>query len=141
VGTKDVTFVNAFAANDPDSTRLIWERLGLDKAQPGVQRIVLANCRDDRIQRSEQIAALVARGLNADHVVLSGQGTAVVAFQAVKQGLDPGRITDLGGYSAEQVYERVLALVERRGVVVGIGNIVGLGQEIVLHFRNRSEKP
>jgi hypothetical protein len=42
--------------------------------------------------------------------------------------------------SAERVYERVLNLVEVRGVVVGIGNIVGLGQEIALHFSNRAVK-
>ncbi|MGE5176342.1 MAG: poly-gamma-glutamate synthase PgsB [Hyphomicrobiales bacterium] len=141
VGSKEITFVNAFAANDPDSTRLIWERLGLDRAEPGVRRIVLANCRADRLQRSEQIATLVASGLNADHVVLSGEGTAAVAFRAVREGLDPSHLTDLGGRSAEQVFERVVALVERRGIVVGIGNIVGLGEEIVLHFENRKFGP
>lgn len=141
VGSKEVTFVNAFAANDPDSTRLIWERLGLDHAEPGVRRIVLANCRADRLQRSEQIATLVASGLNADHVVLSGEGTAAVAFRAAREGLDPSRLTDLGGRGAEQVFERVVALVESRGIVVGIGNIVGLGEEIALHFENRTVSP
>lgn len=141
VGAKEVTFVNAFAANDPDSTKLIWSRLGLDRRIPDTRRIVLANCRADRLQRSEQIATLVARGLDADHVVLSGEGTAVVAFQAARQGLDPSRLTDLGGRTAEQVYERILSLVGTKGVVVGIGNIVGLGQEIVLHFRNRAVRP
>lgn len=140
VGVKEVEFVNAFAANDPDSTRLVWTRLGLDRAAPGVRRIVLANCRGDRLQRSGQIAELVARGLPADHVVLSGQGTALVAFQAVQYGLERGRLTDLGGLDAERVYEHVLDLVEHRGVVVGIGNIVGLGEEIVLHFKNRAER-
>ena len=138
VGTKEVQFVNAFAANDPDSTRLIWTRLGLDQPEPGTRRIVLANCRSDRLQRSGQIAELVARWLPADHVVLSGEGTALVAFQAVQRGLQRGRLTDLGGLNAEQVYERVLGLIQERGVVVGIGNIVGLGQEISLHFRNRA---
>ncbi len=139
IGAKDITFVNAFAANDPESTLLIWRRLGLDRPIQGALRIVLANCRSDRLQRSEQLATLVAQGLNADLVVLSGEGTAVVAFLAAKAGLDPARIRDYGGYSADQVYERIVALVERRGVVVGIGNIVGLGQEIALHFRNRAE--
>ena len=138
VGVKEVTFVNAFAANDPDSTRIIWTRLGLDDPIPGVRRIVLANCRADRLQRSGQIATLVARDLPADHVVLSGEGTALVAFQTVRQGRDPSTVTDCGGRNAEQVFERVLALVAHRGVVVGIGNIVGLGQEIVLHFQNRA---
>ncbi|MEK7348937.1 MAG: poly-gamma-glutamate synthase PgsB [Candidatus Eisenbacteria bacterium] len=141
VGSKEIAFVNAFAANDPDSTRIIWERLGLDRPQPGSRRLVLANCRSDRLQRSEQIATLVARTLTADHVVLSGEGTAVVAFKAVQQGLDPARLTDLGGRTAEHVYERILALAGPRATVVGIGNIVGLGQEIVLHFQNRAERP
>lgn len=140
VGVKEVQFVNAFAANDPDSTRLIWSRLGLDRALPGVRRIVLANCRGDRLQRSGQIAELVARGLPAEHVVLSGEGTALVAFQAAQYGLGRDRLTDLGGMDAERVYERVLELIEGRGVVVGIGNIVGLGAEIVLHFKNRAER-
>ncbi len=137
-GDKEVHFINAFAANDPDSTRLIWKRLGLDRADPGVRRIVLANCRKDRVQRSGQIADLVAADLPADHVVLSGEGTSLVAYRAVQRGLDPARVSDLGGMSAERVYERVLGLIPKRGVVVGIGNIVGLGQEIVLHFRNRA---
>jgi len=140
VGSKEVVFVNAFAANDPDSTRLIWERLGLDHPGPAVRRIVLANCRADRLQRSEQIASLVAVGLRPDHVVLSGEGTAAVASRAVRLGLEPSRLTDLGGRSAEHVYERVLALVDRRAIVVGIGNVVGLGHEIALHFANRAER-
>ena len=140
VGEKEIRFVNAFAANDPDSTRIIWRRLGLDRAEPGVRRIVLANCRADRLQRSGQIAALVAVDLDPDHVVLSGEGTALVAFQAVARGLPRERLSDLGGMSAERVYERILDLVGTRGVVVGVGNIVGLGQEIVLHFRNRAER-
>ncbi len=137
-GEKQVTFVNAFAANDPDSTLLIWNRLGLDRAEPGVRRIVLANCRDDRPQRSGQIADLIATRLHADHAVLTGLGTELVAFLAVRQGFPRERVTDLGGLNAERVYEQVLDLVEDRGMVVGIGNIVGLGEEIVLHFRNRA---
>ena len=137
-GEKEVTFVNAFAANDPDSTLLIWNRLGLDRVQPGVRRIVLANCRDDRPQRSGQLADLIATRLRADHAVLTGLGTELVAFRAVQRGLPRERITDLGGSGAERVYEHVLDLVEDRGVVVGIGNIVGLGEEIVLHFKNRA---
>lgn len=138
VGSKSVDFVNAFAANDPDSTRLIWSRLGLDHQEPGVRRIILANCRGDRLQRSGQIAELVGRGLSADQVVLTGEGTALVAQRALSFGLSPDCLHDLGGMDAARIVPRVLALVERRGVVVGIGNIVGLGEDLVLEFRNRS---
>ncbi len=137
VGGRTVEFVNAFAANDPDSTLLIWERLGLEVPRAGIQRIVLAHCRPDRIQRSGQIAQLVATRLKSDHVVLCGEDTDLVAFHAVKAGLPRERISNLGGRGAEAVYEHVLDLVKEKGIVVGIGNIVGLGEEIVLHFRNR----
>jgi poly-gamma-glutamate synthase PgsB/CapB len=137
-GDMQVTFVNAFAANDPDSTLLIWQRLGLDVPETGVRRIVLANCRDDRVQRSGQLAEFVARRVNADFAVLTGLGTELVAFQAAQQGLPRERIRDLGGRTAEEIYERVLDLVEDRAVVFGIGNIVGHGEEIVLHFKNRA---
>jgi poly-gamma-glutamate synthase PgsB/CapB len=137
-GDKTVEFVNAFAANDPDSTLLIWERLGLAEPRPGTQRMVLANCRGDRLQRSGQIAELVSRRLSVDHVVLSGQGTDLVAFQAVRLGLNPERLSNLGGLDAEGVYEHLLDLVKENAIVVGIGNIVGLGEEIVLHFSNRA---
>ncbi len=137
-GEKEVTFVNAFAANDPDSTALIWQRLGFDRPAPGVQRIVLANCRADRIQRSGQIADLVAQTLRADHVVLTGEGTELVAYRAVQHGLPAERVSDLGGLDAETVYEHLLGLVTGRADIFGIGNIVGLGEEIVLHFRNRA---
>jgi hypothetical protein len=138
VGERIVDFVNAFAANDPDSTLLIWQRLGLDAEQAGVQRIVLANCRPDRVQRSEQIAEFVAKRVNADHVVLSGEGTDLVAYHAVGMGLASEKISNLGNRNAESVYEHVLDLVREEAVVVGIGNIVGLGEEIVLHFSNRA---
>lgn len=137
-GAREVTFVNAFAANDPDSTYLIWQRLGLEQAEPGVQRILLANCRDDRLQRSGQIAEFVTRRVQVDHLVLTGLGTELVAFQAAQRGMPRDRISDLGSRSAEEIFERVLALVEDRAIVVGIGNLVGLGEEIVLHFSNRS---
>jgi poly-gamma-glutamate synthase PgsB/CapB len=138
VGDKIVRFINAFAANDPDSTALIWQRLGLDRQPPGVQRIVLANCRPDRLQRSEQLAEFVALRVKADHVVLSGEGTELVAARAVRHGLAAERLSNLGGRSSESVFEHVLDLVQGEAVVVGVGNIVGLGEEIALHFSNRA---
>jgi poly-gamma-glutamate synthase PgsB/CapB len=137
-GAKQITFVNAFAANDPESTKVVWTRLGLDREEPGVRRIVLANCRGDRVQRSGQIAELVARGLPADDVVLTGQGTTLVAQRAIALGLDRDHVHDLGGMSAERVVRRVFAMVECRATVVGIGNIVGLGEDLLLEFQSRA---
>ena len=53
-------------------------------------------------------------------------------------GLDRAHLSDLSGLNAEQIFQRVIDLIPERGVVLGIGNIVGLGQEIVLHFKNQA---
>ncbi len=137
-GDKQVTFVNAFAANDPDSTALIWERLGLNTRRAGERIIVLLTCRADRLHRSHQLVALAAQRFGADHIALAGEATAAVAMRAVSLGIPRDRVSDLGGLGAERVYERILDLAEERAVVVGIGNIVGLGAEIALHFSNRA---
>src|SRR5262249_21850228 len=130
---KEIVFVNAFAANDPDSTVLIWDRLGLGSGDGG-RTVVLANCRRDRLHRSSQIAELVAGRLRADHVVLTGEGTGLVARPIVSRGLPAHRLSDLGGLAVKDIFEKVVALLDDRGVVFGIGNIVGLGEEIIIHF-------
>ena len=137
-GHREMQFVNAFAANDPESTLVIWRRLGLDGPDGSRRtRIALVNARADRPQRSEQLAALIAGPLSAEHYVLSGQGTEMLHRRALELGLAPDRIRDLGGYAATDVYEHLLALTERRSIVVGIGNIVGFGEELMLHISNR----
>jgi gamma-polyglutamate synthase len=63
VGDKTVTFINAFAANDPESTMLLWERYVGNGAQ---STIVLMNPRHDRKYRTRQLCRLfgiIHRGL------------------------------------------------------------------------------
>jgi poly-gamma-glutamate synthase PgsB/CapB len=51
---RRIVFVNGFAANDPESTRLIWEMM-LARYGDVEKRIILFNCRDDRPDRSYQL--------------------------------------------------------------------------------------
>jgi gamma-polyglutamate synthase len=136
---KELSFVNAFAANDPDSYLLIWDTLRR-YADPGAAVIVIVNCRQDRVQRTESMADLIARRLTADHFVLAGESTQPLYNRARSLGLQASRITDLGDRVPEEVFQKILALTEKRSLVVGIGNIVGLGEEIVLNFTNRGKE-
>ena len=135
---KTVTFINAFAANDPDSTLLIWRRFGLDRPLEAGVRVVLANCRKDRVHRSTQILDLVAGPMSAEHVVLTGDGTGPLARHTLLKGIPRDRLHNLGGLDAPEVFNRLMTLAENRSVIMGIGNIVGLGEEIVGQFRNRA---
>lgn len=135
---KRVTFINAFAANDPDSTLLIWRRLGLDRPLKAGVRVIVANCRKDRVHRSTQLLDLVAGPMSAEHVVLTGDGTTALALHAFLKGIPRDRLRNLGGIDAPSIFNHLMTLAEDGSVIMGIGNIVGLGEEIVDQFRNRA---
>jgi poly-gamma-glutamate synthase PgsB/CapB len=135
---KKIEFVNAFAANDPDSYSIILELLKPYKS-PEKKLIILVNGRDDRIQRSEQLGELIA-GLEADHFLLVGTYTTALANKAMSSGLSHHKIMDLGGYPPEDIFEKVLSLTPSQSLVIGIGNIVGLGEQMVTHFANRGRE-
>lgn len=136
---KHLSFVNAFAANDPDSYVLIWEMMRR-YAPPGERLIVLVNCRQDRVQRTESLADLIARRLTGDFFILSGEATQPLYNRALALGLASSKMLDMGGDSAEEIFEQVLARTDTSAMVVGIGNIVGLGEEIVMTFTNRGKE-
>jgi len=137
-GGKEVEFINAFAANDPDSSAIIWELLRPFRS-PDKKLIVLVNVREDKIQRSEQMGEFIA-ALDADHFILAGRLTNALGNRAVASGVPQDRIVDLGNTGATEIFERILSLTPSRSMVVGIGNIVGLGEKIVSHFINRGKE-
>jgi len=137
---RHITFVNAFAMNDPDSYQLVWERLA-HWFPPAAVRVIIVNCRKDRIQRAEQLGTLIGLGLPADLYLISGEGTGAVYQKARRLGVPRARMEDLGGRDAAYIFERVLSHSDGKPVAVyGVGNIVGLGEEIVDYFRSRGEE-
>jgi len=137
---RHITFINAFAMNDPDSYRLVWERL-TPWLPPNCRRIIIVNCRKDRIQRAEQLGDLIALGLPADLYLLTGEGTGPVYHKARRLGVPAARLEDLGGRDSAHIFEKVLAFADGVPVgVFGVGNIVGLGEEIVEYFQSRGEE-
>jgi len=136
---RDIGFVNAFAANDPDSYAVIWQLLK-PFMTPGKRIIVIVNCRKDRIQRTESLAELIARRIPADHFILVGELTQALEHRSIALGLPSSKVSDLGDVSPEEVFEHVLTLSEDHALVIGIGNIVGFGEQIVTYFTNRGSE-
>ena len=133
---KELTFYNAFAANDRDSTVMIYHRLGLSNGDRPVFLIV--NNRGDRLQRAEQFGELIATDLRARHTFLVGDFTKATFDIALRHGLPPERITDLGHCTLDELFEAILAQTNGPATVLGVGNIGGMGHEIVRFFKNRS---
>jgi poly-gamma-glutamate synthase PgsB/CapB len=133
---KTIEFVNAFAANDPDSYRLIWEMLKIHR-EPGKTLIVLVNSRKDRIQRAEQLGEFIAADLDADYFIISGEYTHALVAKAIACGMPHNKISDLGGRPLEAIFHSILNLTSEKSLVFGIGNIVGFGEQIVNYFKER----
>ncbi len=134
---KQIEFINAFAANDPDSNIVIWQRL-LELYPDNRRRVVILNCRPDRTQRSAQLGQILPKCEKLDRALLTGHGTRLAFEAALKAGMPGEKIISMEEASPGQIFERAVAQIETAGSVFGMGNIGGGGLEIVEYFTNRA---
>jgi poly-gamma-glutamate synthase PgsB/CapB len=132
-----IEFQNIFAANDLESTISIWERLGLGEPEEG-PTIALLNLRGDRIDRSIQFAEAVEARLKADYYVVVGEISNSVRRRFERQ-VPPGQLLALGRVRPVEIFDRLAEIGRPRARVGGVGNIGGLGHEI-LAFLSQSRE-
>lgn len=133
-GGKDLTFVNGFAANDPESTGKNWNMV-VDRFGSVEKRIALFNCRADRAERSVQLADACRQWKPADQYVLTGTATDVFAKRALARGLHPRQLIRAEQLAPGQVIDLVERHTDRSAMIMGMGNIASPGIEIVDYFR------
>jgi poly-gamma-glutamate synthase PgsB/CapB len=134
---RDLVFVNAFAANDPESTGRIWENM-LQKHGQGRHSIMLINCRADRPHRSQQMAEAVVQWSPANKIVLMGSGSFIFVREAMKYGLDPDKLLVMEGAHMTEITEVLLEQSQGHALIVGMCNIHGGGEEVARFFQNRA---
>ncbi|MFH1145283.1 MAG: poly-gamma-glutamate synthase PgsB [Candidatus Eisenbacteria bacterium] len=124
--SKELTFLNVFAANDAHSTVFLWRFLGLDK--PGDRQVgVLINNRADRLRRAVDVARIIAADIHADWYIVAGAAAGTFCAMAARNGVPSTKLIDMGGASAEAVLGRIFDLTRGQSTVMGIGNIGGFG--------------
>jgi len=133
---REIVFVHGFAANDPDSSELIWN-LSRETFSEYDETILVLNLRDDRAERSIQLGDALNRWSPPGRVVLMGSGTQIAARTAVKGGFSPLKMVLAEDKSAKDVFEDLIGLVEERALIVGLGNVSGAGMPLVALCRNR----
>lgn len=133
---KKFEFINAFSANDPASTFQIWRRVE-KKFIPEQTKIVLINCRKDRLARSIQLSEFVVRDLPLDYLLLTGEGTSHAEQKAVQNGFNRDKIFNMKHSNPDKIFDKVAEVVEGHGVLFAAGNIGGRGMEIVQYFEGR----
>lgn len=137
---KSLVFYNAFAANDADSTLIVWQKIRNEIGFEGL-RIVLLNTRQDRLYRADQLAEMVGRKINdeTDYLLLIGQSTDVVENMAINYGIPKKKILNLGYTTPDKVFEEVLSVTEKTSTIIAIGNMGGMGAETAEFFEHRSQ--
>jgi len=139
VGGKQVFFYNVFAANDPDSTLLIWQKIRKEAGMEGT-RIILLNTRQDRLDRARQLANMVAGRIadEADFLILMGQSGEVVESMVVGYGMPKKKIINLGYTEPENIFEAVLSITQKTSTIFAIGNMGGMGAATAEFFERKS---
>ena len=130
---KTLRFVNALAANDPESTTILFQRTVLDSGPPG-RLIVLVNSRKDRPLRSRQLGRLLPT-FGAHYHLLIGDDSESVMTEALRAGVSADRIAKL---EARDVADVVAGLFrsadEGTATVFAVGNTAGLGLATADYF-------
>jgi poly-gamma-glutamate synthase PgsB/CapB len=140
--------VSAFAANDPESSRLALAKLrGLTHSFPGKRRAVL-NLRDDRGDRTLQWLAALKDGFfnEFNRVVLVGS-PAVAALRrrarriGKKARMPANHISVMGERSPEKITAAMAVESGSAlgGVIIGLGNMGGLGRGLVEYWEQIGE--
>ncbi|MEO0073018.1 MAG: poly-gamma-glutamate synthase PgsB [candidate division WOR-3 bacterium] len=130
---KTFKVVNTLAANDPDSIYLLWEKV----KNFSEERIVLVNCRDDRVDRSLQLAELTAQKFDANWFVATGSFTLAYIKKAISLGLAKEKLVDMGNKSPAEIYDKVLSLIKEEALVFATGNTVGFGETLIQYFARK----
>lgn len=122
-------FVNGFAANDPNSTRMIWDHITAI-GYPTENPMVIVNCRPDRVDRTLQFAEDVLPNMNIDILVAMGETVKPITEGVNTKKISPRQYINAEGLSPHDVHKMIKNYFMNR-IIFGVGNIHGGGEELV----------
>jgi hypothetical protein len=132
--SRECFLVNGFAANDPDSTLRLVARIREVLPSAGEEMVGLLCLREDRGDRTQQWVEAIREGLFDSLDTIHVTGIHSWAFRR-----KVGRVDPLGNREPEEIMERVTADIGEGSVVVGMGNMVGMGEHLVDYWNRVGE--
>ena len=135
---KEVRFVNALAANDPESTLSTWRKVREIYPDPGTI-IVLINTRADRFDRSLQLLQMVSEHVKYDFIVSIGEKTSMLSQHYRHYGIDRSKVVEMGLTSTDAVFHKIFELTKQTSLVLAVGNMGAGGLAVAEFFRSRGK--
>ena len=127
-----IYFINAMAANDPNSTEIIIDRLS-KKDYWNNKRYLLVNNRGDRVSRWEQYISFVKKiDKKFDKILISGENGELFKKYLLKEKIAKEKIEIVGNASDFDSIEKDI-------LILAVGNICGNGKKIVDYFEEMGE--
>jgi gamma-polyglutamate synthase len=138
--SQEIIFANAFAANDPASTKKTCHTL-IKKYKALKNKVLIVNCRKDRQLRSIQLAKTIAFWKALDIIVLVGNNTNYFQYYYEKHKRhNITKLITMKKKSPEIIFKEIMVnLTTENTLILGIGNIAGLGLEITSFFKKKAE--
>ncbi len=120
---KEIIFVNALAANDPDSSNKILDLLR-EKNLWKKERYLMVNNRQDRVSRMEQFIKFTKENQDDFYkILISGESKEIFYKKLKEEGLEE----KLQIINTIEDFENI----EEDALVFAVGNICGVGKRIV----------
>lgn len=140
-----IYLVNAFAANDPESTSMAWQRLQQFPVFARIQQlpvIGVLNNRSDRSFRVRQLAEWVTQAeIPMEHLILTGYTNLWTKqyFQRREGRRAPIHVRRKF-QPIDQFCDWVRQMYQGDLVLFGFGNMKGAGEQLVEYFETHGEK-
>lgn len=126
--------VSGFAANDPESTQKILSRLRERRLFDGKKVIGLLNLRKDRGDRTIQWMRALKQEMFPEFQKLFFIGDHAYALKRKLKSLPNTSLDVLKSKRPQKIMEEVLSSEKGDSVLVGMGNIGGIGVELVNYW-------
>ncbi len=133
---KKMIFLNALAANDPESTLMAWKR-ALELYPNSGKQILLLNSRGDRFDRSVQLVEMVGKYMTFDRMISMGESTEMLAPHFKRFGVPSEKINRVGQLKPDKAWDAIWSEVEDRAFVFALGNAGHGGLAVADLFKAR----
>ena len=134
INDNNVQFVNAFAANDPQST---IQTISMIKDNYKNKKVgIFLNTRSDRQLRTTQLLDLIFSKIRPNHLIVRGDNLDDrISLESEKHSPIP-----LSLFNEEATHEQILDEISNLNgyLIIGIGNIVGWGELFMKKLREHN---